>query len=184
MTGAARIVAILAVAALAACDSGRKGESRGLGPYRFGLTTRAQLKSGVCQPTELSDGRKAVWCFALPPIKVGKRNADVDAYFLGSDPPLLEANATSEQREARKAALEKLPLIELQLKIRGCNEAELAQWLREHLGPAAPESKGTRDYWHNSFYWAAAFMPSEPGRCIVHMLPTSETSEIARLKSL
>jgi hypothetical protein len=180
---AALLAAALAVAA-SGCESGRKAESRGLGPYRFGVTTRAQLKSGVCQPTELTDGRKAVWCFALPPIKVGKRNADVDAYFLGTDPPLLDENPTPEQRADRVAALEKLPLIELQLKVRGCVEGELAQWLREKLGPAAPESKGTRDYWHNSFYWAVAMMPSEPGRCIVHLLPTSETSEIERLKAL
>lgn len=183
MTRSTLAVVVFGLLALAGCESGRKPESRGLGPYRFGVTTRAQLKSGVCQPTELSDGRKAVWCFALPPIKVGKRTADVDAYFLGTDPPLLDSNPTPEARAERTAALEKLPLIELQLKIRGCDEQELEQWLRQHLGPAAPESKGNRVYWHNSFYWAAAFMPAEPGRCIVHMLPVSEGAEIERLKT-
>ncbi len=181
--GVTALLLAMSCVAITGCNEGKRGELRGLGPYRFGVTTRAQLKSGVCQPTELSDGRKAVWCFALPPIKVGKRTADVDAYFLGTDPPLLDSNPTQEQLEARRAELEKLPLIEVQLKIRGCDERELEQWLREHLGPAAPESKGTRLYWHNSFFWAAAFMPSEPGRCILHMLPTSETSEIERLKT-
>ena len=57
------------VAFSAACE-GRKPEVSGLGPYKFGSSTRAQIKSGVCQPTELSDGRKATWCFALPPVKV------------------------------------------------------------------------------------------------------------------
>ena len=31
--------------------------------------------------------------------------------------------------------------------------------------------------------WAAAFLPSEPGRCIIHLLPLSENAEIERLKS-
>ena len=164
------------------CDE-RKPEINGLGPYRFGKTTRAQLQSGVCQPTELTDGRKATWCFALPPIKVGQRTAEVDAYFLGTDPPLLPENPTDEQRKARKGELEKLPLIELQLKVRGCVEAELEQWLRKGYGGADPDSKGTRQYWHNSFMFMMAEIPSEPGRCIVHLLPASETAEITRLKA-
>src|SRR5690606_2026762 len=93
------------------CD-GRKAQPRGLGPYRFGVTTRANISQGVCQPTELTDGRKATWCFALPPIKVGKRTAEVDAYFLGTEPPALPETATKEERDARKAELAKLPLIE------------------------------------------------------------------------
>jgi len=175
--------AVMALAAGSACE-GRKSEVRGLGSYRFGVTTRAQLKSGVCQPTELTDGRKATWCFALPPIKVGKRTADVDAYFLGTDPPLLPENPTPEALAERRKTLATMPLIEVQLKIRGCDEQELEQWMRDHFGPADPTSKGTRAYWHNSFLWAVAMMPSEPGRCLVHLLPTSEASEIERLKQL
>jgi len=179
VTRAAAVV--VALCALAACE-GRKGQPRGLGPYRFGVTTRAQLMQGVCQPTELSDGRKATWCFGLPPIKVGKRVADVDAYFLGTDPPLLDEGATAEQREARRAQLEKLPLIELQLKVRGCVENEVEQWMRERFGPADATSKGARVYWTRDFFWAVAFLPSEPGRCHIHMLPLSEGAEIERLK--
>jgi len=174
------LVVVGLIAAIAGCE-GRKGEPRGLGNYLFGRTTRANVHSGICQPTELTDGRKATWCFALTPIKVGKRIADVDAYFLGTEPPALPESATKEQQDARKQALEQLPLIELQLKVRGCVEDELDRWMRERFGPPI-ESKSTRQYWKNSFLWAAAFMPSEPGRCLVHFLPLSENAEIERLK--
>jgi hypothetical protein len=154
------IALAIGVLALAACE-GRKAEPTGLGPYQFGKTTRKAITQGVCQPTELTDGRKAIWCFALPPIKVGTRAAEVDAYFLGSD--------------------DTAPLIEFQLKIRGCVEDDLDRWMRARFGPPG-ESKSTRQYWWNSFLWAVAFMPSEPGRCHVHFLPRSEADEIERLK--
>ena len=150
----------LLLLALVACE-GRAPEPRGLGPYQFGRMTRGQIHDGVCQPTDLSDGRKATWCFALPPIKVEKRVAEVDAYFLGSD-------STA-------------PLIEVQLKVRGCVEDELDRWMRARFGPPI-ETKSTRAYWKNSFLWAGAFLPSEPGRCLVHFLPLSENAEIERIK--
>lgn len=174
--------ALLLLVVLAGCE-GKKPQAAGLGPYRFGKTTRAQLTNGVCQPTELTDGRKATWCFALTPIKVGERTAEVDAYFLGTDPPLLGANPTEEQRAARKKELEKQPLIELQLKIRGCVETEVEQWMRQRYGGAMPDSKGTKAYWANDFLFAMAELPSEPGRCVIHFLPASETAEITRLKA-
>jgi hypothetical protein len=154
--------AAIAIAVLvAAC--GRDAEPAGVGRYVFGRTTAGQVTDGVCQPTDLSDGRKATWCFALPPIKVGKRVAEVDAYFLGSD----------------KTA----PLIELQLKVRGCIEDEVDRWMRERFGPPI-ETKATREYWKNSFLWAAALLPSEPARCVIHFLPIAENAEIERLKAL
>lgn len=162
---------------------GRQPQPRGLGPYRFGVTTRANIRQGICQPTELGDGRKATWCFALPPIKVGKRVAEVDAYFLGTEPPPLPEGASAQERDAREKALAELPLIEVQLKIRGCVIDETDRWMRERFGPALPESKGTHVYWQNDFLWAVAFLPSEPGRCHVHLLPLSETGEIERLKA-
>ncbi len=165
------------------CEA-RKGEPRGLGQYRFGITTRASVNEGVCQPTELTDGRKATWCFSLPPIKVGKRIAEVDAYFLGTEPPALPADATKEVRDARKVLLEKLPLIEVQLKVRGCVETEAEQWMRERFGPQdATASKANKVVWHNSFLWAIAFLPSEAGRCHIHFLPPTEVNEIERLKA-
>jgi len=171
-----RAALLLVVAAAAAC--GRKAEVNGIGPYNFAHTTRAAVHDGVCQPTELTDGRKATWCFALPPIKVGKRVAEVDAYFLGQEPQ------DSAAPEARKAAQEKLPLIEVQLKVRGCVESEAEQWMRERFGP--PDMKQTRgalEVWQNHFIWAGALLPSEPGRCLIHLLPLSEAAEIARIKA-
>jgi hypothetical protein len=175
------IAGALATAAGTSACKARKAEPAGLGPYRFGTTTRANIHNGICQPTELTDGRKATWCFALPPIKVKDRIAEVDAYFLGTEPPALPADATKEQKDAREKALAEMPLIELQLKIRGCVEDELDRWMRERFGPPI-ETKSTREYWKTSFFWAAAFLPSEPGRCLVHFLPLSENAEIDRLK--
>lgn len=139
----------------------KKAEFNGVGKWRFGHSTLKQAKEGVCQPTDLNDGRKGTWCFAQTPFKIGKRVADVDLYFLGTDPDAA--------------------LIEIQLKVRGCVEDELDQWMRTGFGPPL-ETKPTRGYWKNSFLWAAALMPSEPGRCLVHFLPLSENAEIERIK--
>jgi hypothetical protein len=151
---------VVALVALVAC-SGRDAEPSGVGRWRFTHSTLRDVSDGKCQPTELNDGRKATWCFAQIPYKIGSRSAEVDLYFLGTDPA------------AR--------LIEIQLKVRGCHEDELEQWMRSAFG-APIDSKSTRAYWKNSFLWAAALMPSEPGRCIVHFLPLSENAEIDRIK--
>jgi hypothetical protein len=155
---------VLLLAALAACSE-RAPEPSGIGPYTFGHTTAGSIHDGNCQPTELGDGRKAIWCFALPPIKVGTKVAEVDTYFLAMPP-----------YDTKTA-----PLIEIQLRVRGCVEDEVDRWMRARFG-APIENKSTRAYWKNSFLWAAALMPSEPGRCVVHFVPLSENAEIERLK--
>ena len=161
-----RALVALGLAALVsagpACRGG-EAEYDGIGNWRFPHTTLKDVTGGLCQPTDLSDGRKATWCFAQQPIKIGDRTAEVDLYFLGSEPT------------AR--------LIEIQLKVRGCREAELEQWMRQAFGPPI-DSRSTRGYWKNSFLWAAALMPSEPGRCLVHVLPVAENAEIDRIKQL
>ena len=159
--GTALLAALVVALAGSSLSCTREPEPSGVGPWRFPHTTLADVKDGLCQPTELSDGRKATWCFAQPPVRIGGDTAEVDLYFLGAD----------------KAA----KLIEIQLKVRGCHEDQLDQWMRTALGPPI-EGKPTRSYWKNSFLWAAALMPSEPGRCIVHFLPLSENAEIARIK--
>ena len=151
---------LVVAAALGACNT-KAPEPAGVGPYVFGKTVRGQIHDGNCQPTVLEDGRNAIWCMALPPIKVGTKVAEVDAYFGGTT------------KDA--------PLIELQLKVRGCIEDEADRWMRERFG-APLETKSTREYWKNSFLWAMAELPSEPARCIIHFLPLSEQGEIARLK--
>ena len=162
--GARGLLALLAVAGSAAGCEERKGEVAGIGTWRFTTTTLEQAQAmsvGVCQPTALSDGRQATWCFNLPPYKVGNRVGEVNVYFDGTAP-------TSK-------------LIEIQLTVRGCVEQELETWMRQMFGPPL-EMKATRGYWKNSFLWAAALMPSEPGRCLVHVLPLSENAEIERIK--
>jgi hypothetical protein len=153
--------AALVVAGLLAACGDRAPELDGVGRFRFGHTTLREITDGICQPAELSDGRKATWCFAQTPLKVGGSTAEVDLYFLGGEPSA--------------------PLIEIQLKVRGCHEDLLDQWMRTSFGPPI-ESKPTRGYWKTAFLWAAALMPSEPGRCLVHFLPLSENAEIARIK--
>jgi hypothetical protein len=165
MTATARSLALLGIAALTALTEagchGGEAEYDGIGPWRFPHTTRKDITEGLCQPTDLNDGRKATWCFAQSPIKIGARTAEVDLYFAGTDPA------------AR--------LIEIQLKVRGCREEDLKQWLRTSFG-APIETRPQRAYWKNSFLWAAALLPSEPGRCLVHVLPLSENAEIDRIK--
>lgn len=154
----------LAVLALAAggCDKKKSNNISGVGKYKFTSTTLADAREGNCQPTQLEDGRMATWCFALPPFKLGKQTvADVDLYFDGTAP------------ESK--------LIEIQMKIRGCQESEVESWMRTAFGPPI-ESKSTRVYWKNDFLWAAALLPSEPARCLIHLLPLSENAEIERIK--
>jgi hypothetical protein len=158
-----RALVLAALAALAAGPAcGKQGDPAGLGPWTFTKTTLGHAKkAGVCQPTELSDGRKATWCFGVQPIKAGGKVAEIDLYFGGAG--------------------DDAKLIEIQLKVRGCVEEDLDRWMRERFGPPF-ETRSTRSYWKNSFLWAAALLPSEPGRCVVHFLPVSEGSEIERIK--
>jgi hypothetical protein len=148
------------VIALVACAS-KEPEFSGVGRFRFGHTTLADITDGICQPTDLNDGRKGTWCFAQTPLKLAGSTAEVDLYFHGVE----------------KTA----PLIEIQLKVRGCHEDQLEQWMRTSFG-APIDQRPARAYWKNAFLWAAALMPSEPGRCLVHFLPIAENAEIERIK--
>lgn len=154
--------AVAVLAAVAACKP-KAPEHSGVGPWRFTVTTLKDVGSGRCDPTTLTDGRAATWCYGVTPLNIADRPTEVDLYFAGSEP------------SAR--------LIEIQLKVRGCVEADLDQWLRRYYGePSA--TKATRTYWKNGFVWVAAFLPSEPGRCLVHVLPLSETAEIKRIEQM
>jgi hypothetical protein len=153
---------LLLIAVVAGCG-GRAAEPSGVGAYIFGHTTFAQIHDGNCSPTDdVGGGRKGTWCTLLPPIKVGTKVADVDAYFLGTE------------KDA--------PLIELELKVRGCVEDEADRWMRARFGPPYA-TKSTREFWKNSFLWAKAELPSEPARCVIRFLPIGETAEIQRLEA-
>lgn len=158
----AAIVAIVVVIVVLATMEKKPPQFAGVGKYRFGHTTLKDIKDGRCQPETIEGGaRKATWCFAVPGFSIADRPAEVQLYFEGTDPDG--------------------DLIEIQLKVRGCVEQELDAWMRKAFGPPI-DSRATRGYWKNDFLWAAAMMPSEPGQCLVHFLPLSEASEIARIK--
>jgi hypothetical protein len=59
---------------------------------------------------------------------------------------------------------------------------DLEAWLRTSFGPPI-ETKIDRFYYKNSFLWAAALIPEQPGRCRVHLLPPSEAAQIAKVKA-
>jgi hypothetical protein len=162
----ATVGGIATVAVILATGACKKGEPEfaGVGKYRFGHTTRGDIKDGICQPTPIDDGkRQATWCFQLPAYKIANRVAEVELYFDGT--------------------LQDSPLIEIQLKIRGCLHDDLEAWLRSSFG-APIETKPTRFYYQNSFLWAAALIPESPGRCRVHLLPPSEVGQIAKVKAM
>lgn len=141
--------------------SKRHPEYTGIGQWRFGHTTLKDVTEGLCQPSELADGRAGTWCFAQAPYKIGTSSAEVHLYLDGTEP--------------------KAKLIEIQLSVRGCHEDQVESWMRSSFG-APIESKSTRGYWKNSVLWAAAFMPSEPGRCLLRFVPLSENAAIERIK--
>ena len=153
---------VAVLVALAACG-GSEPEFAGVGKYRFTHTTLADAKGGRCDPTDLPDGRKGTWCSLLPAYKIGKRAAEVDLYFLGTEPTA--------------------KLIEISLNVRGCDENDTDRWMRTNWGPPL-EQQGTRAFWKNSYLWAMAEMPSEAGRCRIRFLPLSENAEIDRLKGV
>lgn len=164
---AALVLAVLATPALAGGCKKQRADYSGLGPWRFTTTTLKQALDArtavgpICQPTTLTDGRKATWCFSLPPIKVGTNTGEMDLYFDGTAP------------EAK--------LIEIQVKVRGCREEQVDQWMRANFGTPF-EIKSTRSYWKNKYLWAAALLPESTAVCRVHFLPLSENAEIERIK--
>lgn len=142
--------------------SDRAPEFSGIGQWRFTDSKLADATRGKCQPTEVGVGRQGTWCFGNPPYQLGPNNAAVDLYFGGTEPTA--------------------PLIQIQLQVRGCDEQALDRWITSNFGPAI-ERRAARAYWKNSFMWIAAQMPSQPGRCLVDLLPLSEQAEIARIKA-
>lgn len=160
MRGAA---VVLAIASTVAGCTGRKAEPAGIGPWRFTTTTRKDATTGVCSPTTLTDGRTATWCYGFAAPQISGRTVELHTYFEGTEP------------SGR--------LIEIQLKVRGCVEQDVDEFMRRAYGtPVA--TKSTRTYWKNSYLWAVAMMPDEPGHCLVHILPLSEAAEIKRLEQL
>ena len=158
---------LIALVLVTGCEK-KKGQPSGIGKWRLATSTNPTLysdlvkaKEGICSKDTSSTGKPIIYCHQLTPIKVGSRTATVDLYFDGH--------------------ADDAKLVEIQLGVRGCIEDELDRWIRSALGPPI-ETRATRGYWQNDFIWVAALMPSDPARCLVHVLPASEKSEIERLK--
>jgi hypothetical protein len=145
--------------AVAACKS-EPPQYNGLGPYNV-KRTKLKDAGGRCEPTDMPDGRKGMWCFGQPPLTVAGKKADIDLYFLGTEPDA--------------------PVIEIQLQIKGCNEGDLTLWIRRRFG-APDEDRGRWASWSNAAIFLIAELPSSPGRCLLRVLPASEKPEFDRLR--
>ncbi len=151
---------VLAACSTAACSTDRP-QYAGIGPYHVHRTKLANA-TGRCEPTDLPDGRKGSWCSLQPQLALAGRPADVDLYFLGTEPTA--------------------PLIEIQLQVRGCHDDKLSMYLRKSFGDPI-EDHGTWLAWQNANVLVIGQLPSEPGRCLVRVLPRSEQAEFDRLRA-
>lgn len=156
------VLAMSLAVALGSCK--RTIDTTGIGRWSITRTTKADAAAaGVCQPTELPDGRAGTWCFGMPSIKIAGAVPEVHAYFLGD-----KADAHP---------------IEIQWKIRGCREVALLEWLRKGFGKPI-EERAARSYWQNGRMFLAAMVPESTAQCLVRMLPLSERGEIERIRKL
>jgi hypothetical protein len=153
------VVALGAVGALGGCE--REKQPAGIGKYHVKRLTLGKAP-GRCDPTDLPDGRKGVWCYALPSLHVAGMKADVSLYFGSNDPAA--------------------PVIEIQLQVAGCKEAPLAAWIRSNFGTPI-EERSTKSFWENANVYVVGELPAEPGRCLVRVLPKSERAEFDRLRA-
>ncbi|HUQ05576.1 MAG TPA: hypothetical protein VM261_23900 [Kofleriaceae bacterium] len=156
--GAVGLLALLAVGA-AGCE--RKKAPAGIGKYHVKNLTLEKVR-GRCDPTDLPDGRKGMWCYAFPSEHVAGMKAEVNLYFGSNDP--------------------KGTPIEIQLQVSGCKEGPLAGWIRSNFG-APFEERSTKAFWENANVYVVGELPAEPGRCLVRVLPKSEKAELERLRA-
>jgi len=153
------IAAALALAAVACKEE--SAEFAGVGPWSVTKTKLADA-TGRCDPTDLPDGRKGMYCYLQPLLPVAKQGADVDLYFGGTEPTA--------------------PLVELQLKVKICRPEPTETWLRSHFG-APFEIQGTRLYFKNRYLYMAADLSGDQGHCLLRVFPLSEQAEFERVKA-
>jgi hypothetical protein len=159
--GAIAISLAVGASLITGAGCSRKTEYAGLGPWHVKRTVLRDA-SGRCQPADLPDGRQGTWCFGQPGLRLGGQDASVDLYFGGIEP------------DAR--------VIEIQLQFRGCNEAQLAAWVRQTFG-APFDEQGARGFWRNPGAYVIADLPGSAGRCTLRMMPRSEEAEVERLRA-
>lgn len=156
---APRGLVALGALAVAACSSA-PAQPAGVGEWDVTKTTLADA-SGRCDPTDLEDGRKGMWCSFQPALKVGEQAAAVDLYFGSTEP-------TS-------------PVIEIQLQVKACRVEDFHAWMRTAFGNPL-EFKGARFLWENRYLLIAADMPGSASRCIVRIFPRAEQAMYDRIK--
>ncbi len=148
----ARAVALAAVGLLALPGCKAEPQLSGVEQWNVNKTTLASA-DGRCTPTDFPDGRTGMWCFGQQPIGIMGMSVDIDLYFAGTEPTT--------------------PVIELQLKVRTCNEDRLLEWMRKGWGnPYQQEGKTFR--WKNAKMLVAGYLPDEPGSCLLRMFPHRE----------
>jgi hypothetical protein len=155
---------IIAAIALGACKP--KTEFSGIGQWSVTQSSLAVVKAkGRCQQSDLPDGRKGMWCFGLPGVKIPGAGfpPEVDVYF------------GSEADDARP--------VEIQFKFRGCNDEKLQSWVTSNFG-AATETRTNRGVWTTGHMTLIGFLPQSAGYCMLRMFPLSEQAEIDRIKKL
>lgn len=153
MSPATRVLAALCAVTLLGSCSRKKGEIDGIGEYRIGVTTVAD--GTVCTPRG-----EYTWCSHNPGVAIGKRPADVDLYFAGTE-------------ETARA-------VEILVSVKRCDVPLLVKDLEEQLGPSK-EIASKLMVWRNSKVVIVAQLPAESGRCEVNFLAHSETKRIAKL---
>jgi hypothetical protein len=151
-------VVVAVVVALGGCE--REKQPAGIGRYHVKTLTLEKVR-GRCDPTDLPDGRKGMWCYAFPSEHVAGMKAEVNLYFGSNDP-------------------EGTP-VEIQLQVTGCKEGPLSGWIRKNFG-APVEERSTKAFWENANVYVVGELPAEPGRCLVRVLPKSEKAEFERLR--
>jgi hypothetical protein len=153
-------IVLAAVALVVVACKAEPDEYDGIGIWKVTKTTLSQA-TGRCSPTDLPDGRKGSYCFGQTPLRIAGSPAEIDLYFDGTEPGSR--------------------LIEEQLKVRGCREEAVLQFLRKLFGTPVG-TKGPKVFWKNRFAFIAAIAPSDPGQCLIRIFPLSETAEIAKVQ--
>lgn len=158
----AAIVVAVAVAALGGCK--KEKQIAGIEQWHVNRTTRADA-TGRCLPEKLSDGRDGAYCFGQKPIGIRGMRADIDLFFASMEP------------DAK--------LVEIQLKVGGCDEEKLTAWLQTNLGDPFERQGASRVAWKNAHLFAIGYLPlaDEPGRCLVRIVPRREENRFAALWS-
>jgi hypothetical protein len=154
-----RAAGLAAAIALAGCGA-ESSEPAGVGGWDVTRTTLADA-SGRCDPTDLEDGRKGMWCYLQPALKVGEQAAAIDLYFGGTAPTA--------------------PVVEIQLQVKACRSEDFDTWMRTSFGNPS-ERKGNRGLWQNRYLLISADLPGSASRCIVRIFPRSEQAMFERVK--